>query len=694
MRSLTLSAAVCAAMATLTYSENLSAQTSERTNQPSFPNAIHLTADDIPEIFQNDPFGLERLLGFQPGISFHSTGDYGAEDWIMVRGFGRDDSRIILVLVDGRPINQRTHTVDFGDVILGSIESLTIYPGPVPARFGGYHAVIDITTRRNTDHAHASATIGAQSTYGMTAGIGRTRDSWYWGAEFELRTTDAQSNETFSYQLRAVPPGPPSGAGCARLPFPPVCAPTPIDTITFSERPERVFLAQTHVGFLLGNQAEVTLRANHLHTRKSLGSERWIPTTYAPASLSPENQRPQVDARNRDYTSVSASLQPTANATADYLLSAWFIFEEEELGTFGKQYYLGRQERSRYGTRGHYRVALGDTLGLTAGGELNRVSGKVLNANEVSFPWAFYDLVDSQTFYGAFLDLDAQPWWGAELTAGLRLDGQQDARSRNEVMPIISLQQSLLNDTAQAYAVYGESRRWIPPSELEKFATGGFRVPMESVRGIEFGARAATADDRLRGRVAWFELKNEFPAGAVNVEPRIDIGRTSGIELGLDYQPEDRLRMMLNVTRFASPRGTGERNQSPGDYTWLANLGVFFEATPQLGLEAVVRYMDRFRTEFDDLTAAEAQLRALEGPPFFITLPETFEGYGRFRQTATTIIDVNANYRWDPSGTTMLSLGVYNLTNQRYNTFPELPQWELPNQMPGRQVHATLSMKF
>lgn len=277
----------------------------------------------------------------------------------MVRGLGRDDSRIVLVLVDGRSINQRTHTVDFGDVILGSIDTITIYPGPVPARFGGYHSVIEITTRRNRDHAHASASVGAQSSYGMTAGIGRSLDAFYWGAEFELRTTDAASNETYNYQLRATPPGPPSGAGCDRLPFPPVCAPTAIDTITFSERPERVFLAQTHAGFIVGGEADVTLRLNHLHTRKSLGSDRWLPTLYAPANLSPENQRPQIDARDRDFTSVSASIEPAAGSVADYHASAWFIYEEEELGTFGKQYYLGRQEHSRYGARGHYRLPLG-----------------------------------------------------------------------------------------------------------------------------------------------------------------------------------------------------------------------------------------------------------------------------------------------------------------------------------------------
>lgn len=316
------------------------------------------------------------------------------------------------------------------------------------------------------------------------------------------------------------------------------------------------------------------------------------------------------------------------------------------------------------------------------------------NDNEVAFPSGIYDLVDSQTFYGAFMDFDASPWPGAHVTAGVRMDGQEDTRSRNELAPVVSVRQSLLDDRISAYAAYGESHRWIPPLELERFAEGGFEIPMESLRGVELGVRGSTEDGRFTSRLSWFELKNRYAAGAVGSEPRIDEGITSGVELAVELKASRQLRGLLNVTRFASPRGTGERNRSPGDYTWLANAGVFYEPTPRWSLEAVVRYMDRFRTEFDDLSAAEAELLALTGPPFFIELPDDFDGYGRFRQSATTVVDVGASYRFGVRHEAMLSLGVYNLTNRRYNTFPELPQWELPNQMPGRQLHATLSIRF
>ncbi len=682
-----LTALACAAALTLAPAAH--GGTANTAETPAFANAVTLTSQSIRDIFLTDPFGLERFLGFQAGVSFHSTGDFGAEDWIMIRGFGRDDSRIILVLVDGRPINMRTNTVDFGDVILGSIETMTIYPGPVPARFGGYHAVIDITTRRNENYSFASASAGSQSSYGASAGFLRSSGNVYFGGEFELRTSDAASNQTYQYQLRATPPVPASGRACVNLPFPPgFCAPTPIDEITFSEREDRLFVAQLHAGAIISDNLDVTARLSHVHSRKSLGSDLWIPARYAPASLDPANQRPQIDARNRDFTSVSLSARPAPGSDQQFAATAWYTHEEEELGTLGKQYYLGRQTRSRYGANAHYRQPLSQWAGLTVGGEFVHVDGSVANPNEVAFPWGIYDLVSSQSYYGAFADFDLTPWDGGRITAGVRLNGQSDTSPSNELNPVVSFEQSLMDGMLSAFAVYGENNRWMPPLELERYSAGGFSVPMETMKGFEIGARARLLEDRALMRVSYFQLENTFNAGPA--APRRDTGESRGVEATLDAALHERVRLAVNLTRFNTPRGDV---QSPGDYRWLANAGLFVQASDTLRLEAVVRHMSAFRTGFEDLSEFEALFTQLQGPPFFLQFPG-FDGYGAFRQGAVTVADASVTWRLPVEPRASFTLGVYNLTDVRYNTFPELPQWDLPNQMPGRQVHANLSVSF
>lgn len=82
------------------------AKTTTDLTEENFPNAIRITAEDMETMMVgNDPYGLLNYLSLHTGLTFRSTGDFGAEDWFTVRGFGRDNSRLTLVLLDGRPIN-------------------------------------------------------------------------------------------------------------------------------------------------------------------------------------------------------------------------------------------------------------------------------------------------------------------------------------------------------------------------------------------------------------------------------------------------------------------------------------------------------------------------------------------------------------------------------------------------------------
>ena len=106
------------------------------------PNAIVIEGEQLQRLFlggiSDDRFGIFSLLSLQTGLTFRSTGDPAAENWFLVRGFGRDNSRLTLVLLDGRPVNLASNnTVKFDDLPLPLIDRLVIYPGPVPVRYGG-----------------------------------------------------------------------------------------------------------------------------------------------------------------------------------------------------------------------------------------------------------------------------------------------------------------------------------------------------------------------------------------------------------------------------------------------------------------------------------------------------------------------------------------------------------------------------
>lgn len=612
------------------------------------PNAIHLTANDLGPLLSGDPFGLARLLAFETGISFHSTGDFGAEDWITIRSFGRDDSRIILILVDGRPINQRTHTVDFDDIILGAIETISIYPGPLPARFGGFQSVIDIRTRNNVEEAEFNVSVGSRASYEITASFGRAGET-FWGGHFELGTTEGQSFTTHEYRLDVVPPffaRPPE-----LLPF------QPVPEHTFSDTGFRYFNGQLYLGRQFSDDLELVGRLGQLYSRKSLSSNLWEVRDYTTRQALGAFVE---DVRYRRYTNLSVEARPGASSELDYSLLFYYIHEEEELGTEGKQYYLGEQRRDRLGVRARYRQPLTEQLGLSFGGEFNRVEGEVRNPELVMFPWGFYDQFPKQNFYGVFAEFDYRPWSGGLLLAGLRHDGQSDAPDRT--VPKLSFEQRFMDGRFAAYAMYGESNRWIPPSELERPALLNKSIHMERITGTEVGFRASWMQGRLLSRLNWFELDQRSDAFTGGVK-RTVTGSVEGLEVSLDYLPFDPLRLRANLTRFLGQEAT----QMPGEYNWLINFGVFYQLTPALLLEATARYTDTFVTGLE---------------PF------------GFEQSGVTIVDIGAHWRFADRPNTAVFFGIYNAFNEDYKTFPELPHWRLPNQMPGRHLQATLTVNF
>ncbi len=299
-----------------------------------YPNAIHITAHEMEEMMNgNDPYGLLNYLSLQTGLTFRSTGDFGAEDWFAVRGFGRDNSRLTLVLVDGRPINLvGNHTVEFGDIPMSLIETITIYPGPVPSQFGGFQFVVDITTKRRSSETTASASGGSLNSYWANTNIARDNGSFYFRFNLDGTWSDGQTGQ----QLLGV-----------------------LDHFQYDDRSDRAILPGLLLGYELNPNMDLSLQADLFDVKKVFGSEPFLG---------------ERQSRERQGQSFSLTLQPTRDGNTDYRVLAYFFNESEFLNTQfpeNPEYNVnwGTHERQRFGFNGFYRHPLvEDRVWLRAGG--------------------------------------------------------------------------------------------------------------------------------------------------------------------------------------------------------------------------------------------------------------------------------------------------------------------------------------
>lgn len=131
-----------------------------------------------PELrtYGNTFYEVEEALAAREGITFLAAGDVGAEDWILVRGLPRDSSRNVLVLLDGAPINNAAYEgVEVHDLPSTHLDRVEIFRPPLPARFGGYHAVLAFYSKplRSTDgvDVRAGAAVGSLATSRTSAVI-------------------------------------------------------------------------------------------------------------------------------------------------------------------------------------------------------------------------------------------------------------------------------------------------------------------------------------------------------------------------------------------------------------------------------------------------------------------------------------------------------------------------------------------
>ena len=576
-----------------------------RAKRPLPPNAVRMDGKELQGLLigasADDPYGILSILSLKAGITFRSTGDPGAENWFMIRNFGRDNSRLTLVVVDGRPINlSNNFTVEFDDIPVAVIDQITIYFGPVPVRYGGFHTVVEIrTVKPRSRSGLISAAGGSQETV-RTNLVVEDAGRFSWLANLNFDQTAGQTGQ----RLTGV-----------------------LSDWRYTNRTARMFnpylksSVDTNRGFQLNAHAQFTELEKYYGDGLHYG-------------------RPEQRRRSQQGFFLEAA--SSENARTDFALSGYLNLENEFLNARfpeNPQYnvHWGDQQRQRFGVMGHLSHSLGDRLALTFGGEAHRSRGRTND------DYVFFRYISSQSHYGTYLEWSAAPWKNATLLAGGRLDGQTTVGSLRPAWQL-SLEQELKPNRFSAYASVGKSNRWIPLNEVNTFLRpasllgppflrAGFTEParnltLEEFRSVEGGVKYRSA--RIQEfRLGFFSHRLIGPTGTTSFEvvpiqpaPGIPPGfsaslasfernvpveqRSSGLEVSVSGQMTRDLMGFANyscyfdsdtrarpgVSLYAGPLGGPAAQEAlnasinamvipgvgraniPGAYTMLGNIGV------------------------------------------------------------------------------------------------------------------------
>ncbi len=158
---------------------------------PAFVEVIELGRQWQPGV------ELPQLLDQATGVNVRRQGGLGSFSTVSIRGSTAEQVQIFL---DGIPLNQALGGgVDLGTLPVGGVESVEVYRGAVPARFGGNSigGVVNIRTQsagRRQARAHAAA--GSFGTRQLGAALGGNRGRWQY-----LGLADYQASDNdFSFE--------------------------------------------------------------------------------------------------------------------------------------------------------------------------------------------------------------------------------------------------------------------------------------------------------------------------------------------------------------------------------------------------------------------------------------------------------------------------------------------------------------
>ncbi|MBI3071437.1 MAG: TonB-dependent receptor [Deltaproteobacteria bacterium] len=334
----------------------------ETVESPRTPDIV-IGAREI-QTYGTSFYEVTEALALRAGLTFLSSGDTASEDWILIRGLPRDSSRNVLVLLDDVPLNNAaSEGVELLDVPLSQVTRVEVWKPPLPARFGGYHAVIRFVTadpeRRHAARAQAAG--GSFSTYRADLG-GTTGARNLWVALDVGMTNSANLS------------------GLARTP--------PLETLKYQDRSYWDIAPSLFAHFSPRAGTDLRLVSLFLKGRKQFADDEY---------------------RNRWFWNTSLALTQALGKRVE-LCATLFRSMEDYFLRLKMHPDISSQERSKQGGRAHATIALPLRQSVTTGAEFA--------LNEVRDPQG----LSSFNTAAAFLEYAATPIDPIDVTVGVRAD--------------------------------------------------------------------------------------------------------------------------------------------------------------------------------------------------------------------------------------------------------------------------------
>jgi outer membrane receptor protein involved in Fe transport len=355
-------------------------------------------------------YEVEEPLALRAGIGFHATGDTASEDWVLIRGWPRDSSRNVLVLLDGMPINNAAYEgVEFHDLPTTLLQRAEVYKPPLPARYGGCHAVINFVSRAP---AHAYGVSGRFAIGSFDTQRGDVGATTGYGPLWSTLDLGFLSTDNLTGQLRTPP----------------------VDTLRYEDRSYWDVAPTLLATYDFNSNTRLRLISLYSRGKKAFSDDEY---------------------RNRWFSSTNLTLEHHVPDSAVLRLNSFVSFEHYFL-RLHMHPDVSRQDRVKLGSRASAEIRLPFHNLLLIGGDVTR--------NTLDQPSGLHDFHN----WGLFVEDHFTPLRWLGLSAGVRYDGSEvDAV---EINPSAALNVSPWTGGV-VFGRWSRSTRW--PSLGEVPAGGG-----------------------------------------------------------------------------------------------------------------------------------------------------------------------------------------------------------------------------